>query len=172
MQSEHAQPQLKFDKWFVHCATLGLIGRIPKAPGTFGSLPGVVLGWAAFEMFINSPTMTTTKHAMIASILILAITAFSWVTIAACEKYWGAHDRKEIVIDELAGQFIPIIICGTHFWTLALSFAFFRFFDILKPWPVGHIDKEWPGAHGTLFDDIAAGIMAAVLIFPIHHLWS
>jgi len=163
---------LAFDRWYVHCSTLGFIGRIKFAPGTFGSLPGILLGIPLYFLFQDTESSLWSSMTLALSLSsIVIVTAFAWGVIALTENYWSAHDRSEIVIDELAGQFIPIILCGTHHMTLIASFVVFRIFDILKPWPVGHIDEKWPGAAGTLFDDIAAGIMTAIVIFCLRPFW-
>ncbi len=158
-------PLLAFDKWYVHCATLGFIGRIKFAPGTFGSIPGVLLAVPFY--FLASHVALPLVFSIIS---ILLVTVFAWYVIHLTEQYWQQHDRSEIVIDELAGQFIPIMLLGIDPITIVLSFITFRFFDILKPWPVGHIDSRWPGAAGTLFDDTAAGILSALTVFCLQPL--
>lgn len=165
---------LRFDKWYVNCATLGFIGRIPKAPGTFGSIPGLFLGVIAYYIFrLYGPenTIWSTYPLALALSSIVLLTLFSWIIIALTEKYWGLHDRSEIVIDELAGQYIPIVFVGGELKTLVISFIVFRILDILKPWPINHIDENWPGALGTLFDDIVAGVLTAIFILLARPLW-
>jgi phosphatidylglycerophosphatase A len=149
-----------FDKWYVHFATQGPIGRIPKAPGTFGSIPGLICGvllFQYFEEFQNSTIMTSAKI-----FIIVLVTLFSFFVIQRTEDYWQLHDRKEIVVDEFAGQLIPSLFFSHDLALILISFVTFRFFDILKPWPVGYIDRHWKGAMGTLMDDIAAGILAFI----------
>lgn len=156
-----------FNKWFVHFSTLGFIGRIPKAPGTFGSLPGLICGVLLFQYFQD---FQNTSLVIATKILILAIvTSFSFFVIQKTEDYWQLHDRKEIVIDEFAGQLIPSLFFSHDLALILISFVTFRFFDILKPWPVGYIDHHWKGGLGTLMDDIAAGILAFICTALLEH---
>lgn len=74
------------------------------------------------------------------------------------------HDSKMIVIDEVAGQWIALIPAALNPALILLAFIAFRFFDILKPWPVSFFDKKVPGAIGVMGDDIVAGLFAALCV--------
>ena len=91
-------------------------------------------------------------------------------------------DAKEIVIDEFVGQNIPLFFLlfiplntntyNKDFVTLIiLSFFFFRFFDILKPYPINLIDKKMKNGFGVMLDDVIAGIFSALLIYAVVLLW-
>lgn len=163
-----SQNELSFDRWFVHLATLGPIGRIPKAPGTWGSLPALGLAWGLDTL------VTGEDHWQLVAklIIIVALSLVAFYSIQLTEAYWQEHDRGEIVIDELVGQFIPTVFFAQDIVLVCCSFIFFRAFDILKPGPVGFIDKNWPGAYGTLFDDLVAGIFALVCTAVLSQLTS
>lgn len=77
-------------------------------------------------------------------------------------KYTG-HDNPKIVLDEAAGYFTAILFLPRTWPYLAAAFVLFRTFDTLKPWPVSHFDKM-PNAFGVVFDDVAAGLLANILI--------
>ena len=137
-------------------ASLGGIGLIPFAPGTFGS----IFAWIAFILishFVNMLILTIV-------IIILSI----WV----CEKVSKdlfEKDHKSIVIDELAGMWVallPVIYFASsqneRITYAILALVFFRFFDILKPFPVSYFDKKYKNGFGIVFDDIIAGILATV----------
>jgi len=137
-------------------ASLGGIGLIPFAPGTFGS----IFAWIAFILishFVNMLILTIV-------IIILSI----WV----CEKVSKdlfEKDHKSIVIDELAGMWVallPVIYFASsqneRIAYAILALVFFRFFDILKPFPVSYFDQKYKNGFGIVFDDIIAGILATV----------
>lgn len=91
-------------------------------------------------------------------------------------KKFETDDAKEIVIDEFIGQSIPSltvygifteVYIGQFFFFSLIAFIFFRFFDILKPYPINIVDKKIKNGFGVLFDDILAGIFSSILILLI-----
>jgi phosphatidylglycerophosphatase A len=147
-------PDLKNPIHFI--ATLGGIGKIPIAPGTWGSI-------FAFLVFIY-----ISHYVDMLIVVILSIPFSIWI----CEKAsinLIEKDHKSIVIDELVGIWIALIpalylstqTSRTSYAVLAL--IFFRLFDILKPYPVSYFDKNFKNGLGIVLDDLIAGIMA---IFP------
>ena len=137
-------------------ASLGGIGLIPFAPGTFGS----IFAWIAFILishFVNMLVLTIV-------IIILSI----WI----CEKVSKdlfEKDHKSIVIDELVGMWVallPVIYFASsqneRITYAILALVFFRFFDILKPFPISYFDQKYKNGFGIVFDDIIAGILATV----------
>ncbi len=147
-------PDLKNPIHFI--ATLGGIGKIPIAPGTWGSI-------FAFLVFIY-----ISHYVDMLIVVILSIPFSIWI----CEKAslnLIEKDHKSIVIDELVGiwvALVPAIYLSTQ--TSRTSYAvfaliFFRLFDILKPFPVSYFDKNFKNGLGIVLDDLIAGIMA---IFP------
>lgn len=141
-------------------ATLG-VGKIPKAPGTWGSLVAAVVWW-----------LWMPEDLWVQGVLIVCAFFVGWWAADHYEKRTQKHDPKEIVVDELFGMWITLF--GAHLWgfswltldaIVVVGFLFFRLFDIWKPFPVGWIDKNVPGALGTLLDDGAAGIMAGFALF-------
>ena len=147
-------PDLKNPIHFI--ATLGGIGKIPIAPGTWGSI-------FAFFIFIY-----ISHYIDMLIVVILSIPFSIWV----CEKASVnliEKDHKSIVIDELVGIWIALVpalylstqTSRTSYAVLAL--IFFRLFDILKPFPISYFDKNFKNGLGIVLDDLIAGIMA---IFP------
>lgn len=142
-------------------ATWFYSGLAPKAPGTFGSL--AALPFAYFLYNFGGWLFLTT-----ASFIVFLI---GWWATAKEIQNKENHDPSEIVIDEVVGQWIaliPLAYLSESFTekTLALSFlafGLFRFFDILKPFPVSWADKM-DTALGVMLDDVIAGIMAALII--------
>jgi len=140
-------------------ATLGPIGYLP-APGTAGSLVAAILG-----VFI---TIYFGFMTLVVMIVIAALVSFP--AIDAHHALTGKHDNKEIIIDEVVGQWLVFLaIPLTPLWgwnyllLVGLAFILFRVFDILKPPPVSTAE-ELPGAAGVIADDVMAGVLAGVLI--------
>ena len=144
------------------------VGNIPFAPGTWGSLMALPIACIAFLFFQQDTAY------VIISILILLFLALG--TMAA-DRYMAAnkvHDAKEIVIDEVIGQLITLLMAapfiGPEFHNtiqgiiMILScFVLFRFFDILKPWPVSWADQKLHNGFGVMLDDVFAGIYAGIV---------
>jgi len=84
----------------------------------------------------------------------------------------GVHDHKAIVWDEFVGYWITMV-CVPFSWQWALvGFLLFRFFDILKPWPISWLDKKMQGGFGIMIDDIVAGLFSAVILQVLIHFYG
>ncbi|WP_457560953.1 phosphatidylglycerophosphatase A family protein [Caminibacter sp.] len=144
-------------KWFV--ITGFFSGLLPKAPGTWGSIVGVILAYIVILYFPN-PNLTIMLLAVLFSVI-------GFKLVEEYEKNGGVHDDKRIVIDEIAGVLISIGILGDlkhdTIIKLILAFISFRLFDIWKPSIIGRIDKKAKGALGVMGDDILAGIFGGIL---------
>ena len=142
-----------FRKFFI---TVGFSGLSPKAPGTVGSFVALILGLFLLE-FVHPSTLF---------LLSLLVTVIAVKQIDIYEKEVGIHDSSEIVIDELAGMWIALSICGLNseniLFTAPLAFIFFRLFDIYKPSVIGRIDRDVKGGLGVMGDDVIAGIFAGI----------
>jgi len=79
------------------------------------------------------------------------------------EVFYGVHDPKEIVIDELVGIWIAISLVGTSLLAILLAFFTFRLFDIWKPSIIGKVDRDVKGGNGVVLDDALAGVFAGIL---------
>lgn len=144
-------------------------GLSPKAPGTMGSLAAM-------------PFVVLVHQAEMMWLLIPATLLATFIGVWASRKYLQATgksgDPKEIVIDEVAGQWLlfaamPLMYLPASYdmlWIYAAGFVAFRFFDILKPWPICLIDQRMKGPWGIMLDDIAAGLMGLVALGIIGHL--
>lgn len=135
-------------------------GLAPKAPGTFGSL-------AALLLF---PALALLTPLAYGAVLLLAVVG----GIAVCghaATALGVHDDGRIVWDEFAGQWLTLFpLVPVLHWDvpsllrLVAGFALFRLFDIVKPWPIGYLDRKVHGGLGIMLDDIIAGLFAAVVL--------
>lgn len=145
-----------FSFWW---ATAGGIGLMRPAPGTWGSLAATILGYYLIEILSIS-----SLHFVIT---IVAISLVSVFQINQIEKLSGIHDASEIVIDEVAGQWIALLPClfmAADTISYLIAFAAFRLFDIWKPWPIGPLDKKVDGGFGVMIDDMVAGLFAAAIL--------
>jgi phosphatidylglycerophosphatase A len=145
----------------VHFLALGFgSGLIPVMPGTFGSLAAIPLLLACMQ---------------VSSVSFIALTLiFSVIGIYLCGKTaddMKVHDHGSIVCDEIAGMFVTFLFVPLSASTLLIGFLLFRVFDILKPWPIGAIDKRLHGGTGIMLDDILAGAMACGCLHLLMVLW-
>ena len=134
-------------------ASGGYIGYIPVASGTFGSIEGVALGWALFNLIAQRSLLA----AIILFVLIFA--AGCWIADRA-EHAFAEHDSSRIVIDEILGMAAAMFLIPMRWPWIAAAFGLFRLFDIVKPWPASLIDRRMLGGKGVMLDDLAAGIYA------------
>ncbi len=145
--------------------TVGFSGLSPKAPGTVGSFVSLLIGLFLLE-FLHVSTLF---------LLALLITVIAIKQIDIYEKEVGAHDGKEIVIDELAGMWIALAICGINssntLIMAVLAFLFFRLFDIWKPSIIGKIDRDVKGGLGVMGDDVVAGFAAGIASAGVYQLF-
>ena len=144
--------------------TVGFSGLSPKAPGTVGSFVSLIIGLFLLE-FLHVSTLF---------LLALLITVVAIKQIDIYENEVGAHDGKEIVIDELAGMWITLAICGINssniLYMAPIAFLFFRLFDIWKPSIIGKIDRDVKGGLGVMGDDVVAGIAAGIATAGVYQL--
>ena len=135
-------------------ATAGGAGYSPLAPGTAGTAVAVPLVWLA------SPLLWWQWLALTAAVTLVGI----WAAGIADDS-WGTHDSGRIVIDEVAGYFITMAAVDRADWRLLLiGFFVFRVFDIVKPPPVGWIDRNIGGGAGVVLDDVVAGMQSAAVM--------
>ena len=146
-------------------ATFGGIGLLRPAPGTWGSLAALPLGYLLHGLG-GFPLLA------LATLIVIATGIYA---IRAEEVATGNHDAGEIVIDEVAGQWIALWPLSAGLWHAGLdpwlfpypgwvgAFLMFRLFDIWKPGPVGWADRKG-GAVWVMADDLIAGVMAAVVV--------
>ena len=134
-------------------ATLGPIGYLRPAPGTIGSLFALGTGYMIASFSLGA--------------LVSAILTISILGVFASERHaqrTGKKDASEVIIDEVAGQWIPLVIIPLDVKWYIAAFLFFRFFDISKIGPVGHAEK-FMGGIGVMADDLVAGFLAALVLW-------
>lgn len=128
-------------------------GLSPKAPGTFGTL-------AAIPVYLLVSQFN-------ASLYIISVLLMFVVGILLCNKateILQVHDHPGIVWDEFVGYLITMFMVPGNFTFIVLGFFLFRFFDILKPWPIKYLDQQVKGGFGIMIDDVLAGVMANIVL--------
>ncbi len=141
--------------WYI--ATWFGIGKLPIS-GTAASLAALPVAYAIHIIFGN--------FTLLGASLILFVVG--WL---AAEKFLNEYpdkgdDPKEIVVDEVAGQWLVLAVLYPTWHSYLVGFLLFRLFDIVKPWPVSWADRELKGAVGVMFDDFLAA-MYPVMVYLI-----
>lgn len=154
--------------WVVSCAMLGPIGRIRKAPGTWGSVAGLLYFTTLFAGRVGDVG------------LILFSVAGAYFSVAMCgeaEFRLGQRDPGGVVLDEFVAM--PLCFIGWAHWTdvapnwaiFLTGFALFRLFDILKPFGISKL-QDLPGGWGVTLDDTAAALAACGTMHAAHWAWA
>ena len=145
-------------------------GYLTKMPGTIASLVTAIFLYIAFEHL----NYTNLKFSLVFFSLLFF---YSFYAVKDSESEFKNEDPRQIVIDEVLGQAMPLIFLlylnqnnqlnmkiEVYY---VLSFLFFRFFDILKPFPVSYFDKNFKNYFGIIMDDVMAGLYSVLLIYLI-----
>ena len=128
-------------------------GLAPVAPGTFGSIPGLLLFWVTLDLGL---------YVQLGIALALVVAG-----IAICgesARRIGVHDHGGIVWDEIAGMYITLFLAPTTTEGFLVAFLLFRVMDIVKPWPIRDLDHRIHGGLGIMLDDLVAALYAALLL--------
>ena len=128
-------------------------GLSPVAPGTVGTILGVVLAWLVQPLGFELQVM----------VAIALIVSGVWICGESAKRV-GVHDHSGIVWDEIAAMYLILIVVPVSVPIWALAFALFRLFDIWKPWPIRDLDHRLHGGLGIMLDDLVAALYAALLL--------
>ena len=170
------------DKFGKAILTMFGVGYFKYAPGTAASFLTCII----FYLLYTSSFYIGQGPAVIVCILLI-ILVYSIIIIDKLSYLFKKKDSEEIVIDEFIGQSIPLTVYfffrsfsleefffffGWPFlgWTI-ISFILFRFFDIVKPFPINIVDKKMKNGLGVMLDDIIAGAYSAITIYIFYALW-
>ncbi|HET8816566.1 MAG TPA: phosphatidylglycerophosphatase A [Pseudidiomarina sp.] len=139
----------------IHFLALGFgSGLARRAPGTFGTLAALPLLWLLHSQ------LSVLNYALLTICLAAVGIWICRYTAAAM----GVPDHPAIVWDEVCGMLVALIALPLTWWNLLLAFALFRFFDIVKPGPIGWCDRNLHGGLGIMLDDILAGVAAGATL--------
>ena len=153
------------DRFNLLFLTLFKIGSIKYAPGTVASVFTCFL-FLLSDYYLNITTIF---------FYTLIIFFYSFIAINNSFELFNSEDPQEIVVDEFVGQMLPLLAIPIYetlypttkiFYYIA-AFILFRFFDILKPFPINYIDKNVKGAFGIMLDDVVAGIFTIITLVVV-----
>jgi len=142
------------------------LGKIKFMPGTFGSLATTVI------LFYSFHSLNISSNTILIGLIIIFI--YSFYAVSTHIRDSKNKDPGEIVIDEFLGQSIPIYLYEISHGTVkesneaivyyVLFFILFRYFDIMKPFPVNYFDKNFKNSFGVIMDDICAGLYVVLTV--------
>lgn len=144
-----------FDKLILSFCRLGVAGLDPKAPGTWGTAIACLLAPYIF-LPLSQPWRV---------VLLVVIFVVGGLASTRAEHLLERKDPGEVVIDELVGVWLVLLpFESPSFWLVLAAFAFFRLFDICKPWPVRASENWLPAGFGIMIDDVVAGVWALLCV--------
>jgi phosphatidylglycerophosphatase A len=129
------------------------LGRMPFAPGTFGTLPGLLLAWLFWQ--------GGNGFYLVATGVVLALSV--WIAKRSAQMLDVADDPR-IVIDEIAGMLVALALVPPSTLALVIGFCVFRLLDIAKPAPISTVDRQVKGGMGIVLDDVLAGIATNLVL--------
>ena len=147
------------------------LGKIPKIPGTFGSLATIIILYIFFHV------LNLSSNIILIGLIFVFI--FSFFAVAIHIKDIENKDPKEVIIDEFIGQSVPIYLYEISHGTekssneaiifYSICFILFRFFDIVKPFPVSFFDRNFKNSFGVIMDDVCAGfyVVLSLICFMV-----
>lgn len=143
----------------VHFLAFGFgAGLAPKAPGTFGTLVALPIWYLLAQLPLWGY--------LLATLLVIAVGPY---ICGRTSRDLGVHDHSGIVWDEIAGFLLTMVLVPVSLVTAVAGFVLFRFFDIIKPWPIGWLDKQVHGGTGIMVDDLLAAVYAGILLHLLIH---
>ena len=148
------------NRFFLIIATGFGVGYSPVAPGTLGTLVAIPIYYFLSE--IPSPLYEIT----LISFIFLSV----WISEKA-EIFFGKKDDQRIVIDEIIGFLITMLWVPKTVPLIIIGFFLFRFFDILKPFPIRRLEKGLKGGYGVVLDDVVAGVYANIILHLIGRIY-
>ena len=138
----------------VHFLAFGFgTGLAPFAPGTFGSIPGLILFWLTLDFGL---------HVQLSIAVAMALIGI-WICGESARRI-GVHDHGGIVWDEIVGMYVTLFLAPISVVGFVLAFILFRIMDIVKPWPIRDLDHSMQGGLGIMLDDLLAALYAALLL--------
>jgi phosphatidylglycerophosphatase A len=135
-------------------------GLSPFAPGTMGTLVAIPFIFALKSL--GTPGFWI--------VLLLLFLLGIWLCDQVSRKL-GVHDHGGIVWDEMVGYWLSMAFVPLQWQWLLAAFLLFRFFDIVKPWPIRQLDQKVSGGFGIMIDDIVAALFTIIILAVLQYLW-
>ena len=148
--------RVELSEWLATCFK---IGYLPIAPGTWGSMVAII-GWWLWLQYLDP---------LVFIVLIIAIFAIGVFTTNTIIAHTGEKDPSRVIIDEVAGQWLGLLILPDGMLYIVGAFVLFRFLDIFKPWPIRQME-QFPKGWGVMLDDTLAGLLTLGLIQVVSRL--
>ena len=142
--------RLKISEWIATCFK---VGYLPLAPGTWGSIFAILVWWVLLKDL----------DLLIFGIVIILFFFIGIIVSNVIIDQNGNNDPSHIIIDELVGQWLALWILPDGYFYIIIAFILFRFFDIIKPWPIRFME-QLPKGLGVMCDDLTAGLITLILI--------
>ena len=148
--------RVELSEWLATCFK---IGHLPIAPGTWGSLVAII-GWWLWLQYLDP---------LVFIVLIIAIFTIGVFATNTIIDHTGENDPSRVIIDEVAGQWLGLLILPDGMLYIVGAFVLFRFLDIFKPWPIRQME-QFPKGWGVMLDDTLAGLLTLGLIQVVNRL--
>ena len=147
--------RLKISEWIATCFK---VGYLPLAPGTWGSIFAILVWWVLLKDL----------DLLIFGIVIILFFFIGIIVSNIIIDQNGDNDPSHIIIDELVGQWLALWMLPDGSFYIIIVFILFRFFDIIKPWPIRFMEKL-PKGLGVMCDDLTAGLITLLLTQLINY---
>ncbi len=151
--------------WAWRVGTFFGIGRLKPGPGTWASLVAAAIWYVG----LDATHLTDGSGSLVTLAAAVVVTLIGIPASTIVERESGRTDPGFVVIDEVAGQWVTLILTPVDIGHALVGFALFRFFDIVKPWPVRRLERL-PGGQGIMLDDVAAGV-CGLLVMMLLRIW-
>ena len=148
--------RVELSEWLATCFK---IGHLPIAPGTWGSLTAII-GWWLWLQYLDP---------LVFIVLIIVIFTIGVIATNTIIDHTGEKDPSRVIIDEVAGQWLGLLILPNGMLYIVGAFVLFRFLDIFKPWPIRQME-QFPKGWGIMLDDTLAGLLTLGLIQVVSRL--
>jgi phosphatidylglycerophosphatase A len=156
MQNKKPSQTLSF--WL---ATWFGAGLLPRAPGTWGSLAALPFAWAIVSLG-GIPALAAAS---------LGVFLVGWWAASSYARLTGGKDPQDIVIDEVAGQWLLLLAAPLDPLFYLMGFVLFRALDIWKPWPANWADRHVEGGLGIMLDDVLAALWGLPVLWGLARYW-
>jgi phosphatidylglycerophosphatase A len=162
--------------WAWAVGTFFGVGLLKPGPGTWASVAAAML-WLGGAVWLWHHAALPYEAALVwgtyAELTLLAVIFATALGIPAATRVAHESSREDpghVVIDEVAGQWLTLVVCRPDWPHALLALALFRLLDITKPWPIRKLERL-PGGWGIMLDDLAAGLFGLIVLLVIQHWW-